>query len=73
MSVKRKSVTPKKLQTLAPGLSLRQLSRLTGIAMPHLSRVVNGKRGLTVRIAARIAKHTGATLDRVVEVLAPAA
>jgi transcriptional regulator with XRE-family HTH domain len=61
-----KSKTPIALRTLKPGLSLRQLSKRTGLAMPHLSRVVNGRRGLTVRVARLIALATGRTLEEVV-------
>lgn len=63
--------TPKTLRTLKPGMSLKALSRKSGIKLPHLSRVVNGRRGLTVAIARRIAKATGTTIDRVVRVLQP--
>ena len=62
--------TPKRLKALAPGMSLRRLSILSGIALPHLSRVVNRKRGLTVTVARRIAKATGTTIDQVVNCLA---
>lgn len=58
--------TPKALRTLAPGVSLKQLSRRTGLALTHLSRVVNGKRGLTVSVAVRIALAIGTTTDRVI-------
>ena len=62
--------TKERLAALSPGVSLRQLAKRSGIALPHLSRVFSGKRGLTVPIAKRIAEATGATIDRVVNVLA---
>ena len=51
-------------------MSLRTLSKRTGIALPHLSKVVNKRRGLTVRVARLIAQATDTTIDRVVTILA---
>lgn len=67
---KATGATPKALRELRPGMSLKALHRRTKIPLSHLSRVVNGRRGLTVAIARRIAKATGTTIDRVVAVLA---
>jgi plasmid maintenance system antidote protein VapI len=64
------SRTPKKLRQLAPGVSLGELARRTGIRHEHLSRVVNGKRGLTLVTAQRIAKALDLSTDDVANALA---
>jgi transcriptional regulator with XRE-family HTH domain len=65
-----RSHTPRKLRTLAPGVSLGELSRRTGIRLEHLSRIVRNKRGLTVDAASRIARALNTTIDDVVSKLA---
>jgi plasmid maintenance system antidote protein VapI len=71
MGTKKRTLTAsERVAKLEPGLSLRQLARRTGIALPHLSRVINGKRGLTLSVVTRIAKHTGVSIERVCDVLA---
>lgn len=62
--------TPVNMRALKPGMSLKALSKATGIALPHLSRIVNGRRGLTIRTAKLIAKHAKVTVEHVVKVLA---
>jgi len=62
--------TPERMRKLRPGMSLRTLSKRTGLSLPHLSKVVNKRRGLTVRVARLIAQATGTTIDRVVTILA---
>lgn len=63
--------TPQALRTLRPGLSLRKLAKRSGIRLSHLSRVINGRRGLSLKVATLIALHTGTTIERVASVLAP--
>lgn len=36
------------------GLSLNELSRQAGVAVPQISRFVSGERGLTVAVAAKL-------------------
>jgi transcriptional regulator with XRE-family HTH domain len=62
--------TPAKLQELAPGITLGELSRKSGIAAPHLSRILSGKRGLSLHAAVRIADALEKTLTEIVEALA---
>ena len=68
---KKRSTTPKALRELAPGVSLRQLAKRTGLRLEHLSRIVNGRRGLTLENAARIALALDCTIEQVHQALAP--
>lgn len=61
--------TPDALRRLRPGLSLRKLAKRSGIRLSHLSRVINGRRGLSLRVATLIALHTGTSIERVAAVL----
>jgi transcriptional regulator with XRE-family HTH domain len=63
--------TPATLRTLAPGVSLCALSKLTGIALSHLSRIFSGQRGLTIDKARIIAKAVGRSITDVADVLQP--
>lgn len=65
----RPGKTPDALRRLRPGLSLRKLAKRSGIRLSHLSRVINGRRGLSLRVATLIALHTGTTIERVASVL----
>jgi hypothetical protein len=67
----RQSRTPAKLRALAPGWTQGELSRKAGIATPHLSRILSGKRGLSLRCARAIAQALDLDLAVVVEALAP--
>jgi len=58
-----------KLNQLEAGLSLCRLSKRTGLAVPHLSRVFSGKRGLTLKTAKKIGDAVGRTIDEVVTAL----
>lgn len=61
--------TPRRLTRLAPGLTLCELSRRTGIRVEHLSRIFNGHRGLTLDNAAKVAGAIGVTIEAVHAVL----
>jgi transcriptional regulator with XRE-family HTH domain len=47
--------TPRRLKALAPGVTLGELSRRSGVRLEHLSRIVNGHRRLTIDTATKIA------------------
>lgn len=70
-SLIRPRSTPKLLQSLAPGVSLKKLHRLSGIPLEHLSRIFNRKRGLTVDKAVKIAQTLNVPVERVISVLVP--
>jgi hypothetical protein len=63
--------TPKRLRQLAPGVSLRELSRRTDIRLEHLSRIFGRKRGLTLDKARKIANALNLPVDMVADTLAP--
>lgn len=42
---------------------LGEISRMTGISMAHLSRIVNGKRTPSLRCANKIASYLGVSMD----------
>lgn len=67
----RSSRTPAKLRALAPGWTQGELSRKAGIATPHLSRILSGKRGLSLRCARAIARALEVDLAVVVDALGP--
>lgn len=64
--------TPSALRALRPGVSLSTLARRTLIAKPHLSRILSGKRKLTVANAWRIAAALGVSIERVLHAISPA-
>lgn len=58
--------TPRRLALLAPGVSVGELSRKTGILLEHVSRIVNGRRRLTLDTASKIAAALNLTIEDVV-------
>lgn len=56
--------TPDILTRMCPGTSARKTARAVGVTLPHLSRVLSGKRKPSLELASRLASHLGVTLDR---------
>lgn len=58
------NVPPAALARLCPQTSLHDLNRRTGVSMSMLSKLFNGKRTPSVRVAKLLAMELGTTVDR---------
>lgn len=65
------AVTPRALTRLRPDVSLRSLSEQTGVSLSLLSRLFNGKRRLTVRVARLLATALDMDVEAVMDALVP--
>lgn len=69
------SETPATLQRIAqeggknPAMTLRQLHRDTGCSVSLLSRVFNGRRRVSLKVAISISKATGCPVERISTIL----
>jgi transcriptional regulator with XRE-family HTH domain len=62
----RNNKTPRRLTNLAPGMTLCELSARTGILVEHVSRIVNGRRRLTLDTASKIARALDIPIETVI-------
>lgn len=61
--------TPVLVTRLRPGLTLGQLSRMTKISKPTLSRLFSRQRKLNIDHATKIARALNCSIDRVVKTI----
>jgi transcriptional regulator with XRE-family HTH domain len=61
--------TPEALRRLAPGTSLNDIERGTGISVSHLSRVFNGRRNLSSDNLQAVAGYLGVAVDKLLSEL----
>jgi transcriptional regulator with XRE-family HTH domain len=65
----KNGTTPDAIKRLVPGMSLRRLARGSGLSVTLLSKVVNGRRRLTMDTAKALAAFLRLPLQTVVEAL----